>query len=562
MKRLFIILSLMLLQFSFALAQKGIITVKFTAENTNGDFCKLYEVNVANVTQGWSQTLVYPDTALVVTSTYGVSEFANEGGLSQNRPNPFYGSTEADFVMVESGNAMLRLIRLDGKIVAERNAFIEAGEYHINVLMDEVRIAILQVVTANHNYAIKLLNLGHGGANSIELNPVLKRSDDFSKAGGVGNIAPGDIMRYTGIVMQGGNMVNSNTVTQEQHNSEMITLLIPSDPQLPAVTTENLSNIGYTTATCGGDVTDDNGSPVTARGVCWSTSQNPTISGNHTSDGSGNGSFTSSITGLYSNTTYYVRAYATNNEGTRYGAQKQFKTVPGGAITGRFSVSGTKKVYFSKGNLRHLVNSSMTYKWSFFETQWSYMGSSVHYQNIDQYGSCGYIDLFSYGGNSSLCYNPTFGYNTILYYSNIIWRTLTKNEWEYILFNRTTSSGKRFAKATVNGVKGLIILPDDWKSSYYSLSKTNNGEASFSSNVITSDNWTSILEVHGAVFLPAAGYRSVYDVKDVGIVGSYWSSTANGSDCAYSLAIFDNWLAVRNDSRQFGQSVRLVTDVE
>ena len=97
--------------------------------------------------------------------------------------------------------------------------------------------------------------------------------------------------------------------------------------ELPTVTTTNVSNITQTTATSGGNVTSNGGANVTARGVCWSTSQNPTISNSHTTDGTGTGSFTSSITGLTANTTYYVRAYATNEKGTSYGEQKTFTTL-------------------------------------------------------------------------------------------------------------------------------------------------------------------------------------------------------------------------------------------
>ena len=94
----------------------------------------------------------------------------------------------------------------------------------------------------------------------------------------------------------------------------------------PTVATSLVSNITPTSATCGGNVTSDGGATVTAKGVCWSTAQNPTINSNKTNDGTGTGSFTSNITGLTHNTTYYVRAYATNSEGTSYGEVKSFKT--------------------------------------------------------------------------------------------------------------------------------------------------------------------------------------------------------------------------------------------
>jgi hypothetical protein len=95
---------------------------------------------------------------------------------------------------------------------------------------------------------------------------------------------------------------------------------------LPAVTTNNITNIGVYQATCGGIVTDDGDGIVSARGVCWSIAQNPTITKSKTEDSTGSGEFTSIMIGLSANTTYYVRAYATNIAGTVYGSQKSFKT--------------------------------------------------------------------------------------------------------------------------------------------------------------------------------------------------------------------------------------------
>jgi len=91
--------------------------------------------------------------------------------------------------------------------------------------------------------------------------------------------------------------------------------------KIPTVITTALRNITSTSAVGGGDVTSYGGTPVTARGVCWSLSQSPTIQDNKTSDDAGIGSFTSSIIGLTPGITYYVRAYATNSIGTAYGSQ-------------------------------------------------------------------------------------------------------------------------------------------------------------------------------------------------------------------------------------------------
>jgi uncharacterized protein (TIGR02145 family) len=100
-----------------------------------------------------------------------------------------------------------------------------------------------------------------------------------------------------------------------------------NNPTVPVITTDVITNIIQTTATCGGNVTSQGSSPVTARGVCWSTSQTPTISDSKTTDGTGTGSFTSNITGLTVNTPYYVRAYATNSTGTGYGNEISFTPV-------------------------------------------------------------------------------------------------------------------------------------------------------------------------------------------------------------------------------------------
>ena len=96
---------------------------------------------------------------------------------------------------------------------------------------------------------------------------------------------------------------------------------------LPTVITSSITGITFATATGGGNVTSDGGAPITARGVCWSTSANPTVADSHTIDGTGTGIFTSSITGLASNTIYHVRAYATNSTGTVYGSDLPFTSV-------------------------------------------------------------------------------------------------------------------------------------------------------------------------------------------------------------------------------------------
>jgi len=99
--------------------------------------------------------------------------------------------------------------------------------------------------------------------------------------------------------------------------------------QPPVLSTSSITNITANSAICGGYITDNGGADVIAKGVCWSVNQNPTISNSSTNDGIGVGEFISEITGLDVNTTYYVRAYATNSKGTTYGNEQSFLTLNG-----------------------------------------------------------------------------------------------------------------------------------------------------------------------------------------------------------------------------------------
>jgi hypothetical protein len=142
------------------------------------------------------------------------------------------------------------------------------------------------------------------------------------------------------------NQINflDNTVNLAENNyayrlyvflAELISIKVTIEFALLNVTTSDITNITFTTAIGGGNVTDQGSSPVTARGVCWSNNPSPTLDINlgFTVNGSGSGGFTSSITGLTPSETYYVRAYATNGIGTTYGTEKTFTTLQIGSPT-------------------------------------------------------------------------------------------------------------------------------------------------------------------------------------------------------------------------------------
>jgi len=119
---------------------------------------------------------------------------------------------------------------------------------------------------------------------------------------------------------------------------------------VPVLTTLAVTEITETTAKSGGNISSDGGATITARGVCWSTRQTPTISDNKTTDGTGTGDFESSIVGLSANTTYYVRAYATNIAGTGYGDEIIFNT---GLLIGSNHQGGL--VFYNDGTGHGLV---------------------------------------------------------------------------------------------------------------------------------------------------------------------------------------------------------------
>lgn len=262
--------------------------------------------------------------------------------------------------------------------------------------------------------------------------------------------------------------------------------------------------------------------------------------------------------------------------------------VPTGAINGRFTVNDNgDQVYFSKGNLQY---NATAHSWRFAENQYDHVGEANN--NISSEYN-GWIDLFGWGtsgyNHGAVCYQPwstatnqtyywaygeetanlndytgqaDWGYNQISNGGNVLnqWRTLTTEEWQYIFWERATTSGIRFAKATVNEVQGLILLPDNWNTDTYTLNNTNAGGFPFDSNIITEIQWLT-LENAGAIFLPVAGRRFGTEFSYNGGDGCYWSASyrAESPNNAYALAFWSNSLHSNYSlTRSFGFSVRLV----
>ncbi|MBO6027408.1 MAG: hypothetical protein J6P73_09210 [Bacteroidales bacterium] len=261
---------------------------------------------------------------------------------------------------------------------------------------------------------------------------------------------------------------------------------------------------------------------------------------------------------------------------------------PEGAIDGLFTINDEgAKAYFSKGNLQYDMN---TGTWSFMEHQYDMV--ETLYQNVgENYANQNIVSLFGWStsgyNHGSQCYQPwststnfydyhaysvfylnlydqtgqaDWGYNAIANGGNTenLWRTLTTEEWAYIFESRTTPSGIRFAKALVGNVNGVIILPDDWSGSYFSLNFPNTTSVYYENNLISMEQW-EMIEQHGAVFLPTAGYRLGTEVNNTESSGHYWSSSKYNESRANCVSIFDSGLYPQAiDFIHNGFSVRLV----
>ena len=325
-------------------------------------------------------------------------------------------------------------------------------------------------------------------------------------------------------------------------------------------------------------------------------------------------------------TTYSFTKTATanvENDGTKITGIK----IPFSKFTlpGEFSVSNTKKVYFSPGNLQYQAS---TDTWRFAEHQWDYVGNAAGNTTSgdDRATQADWIDLFAWGtsgyddpssdhdvyyhpwdNKESQYYGPgsVSGFNIsganltgdLTKYDwgvfNAIgaspagtWRTLTADEWQWLLTPKTgdpdpgtncrTSStvngveNARYAKASVNGIKGLIIFPDSYThpAGVTLPSGINTKDAAYTVNTYTAADWSAI-QAAGAVFLPAAGYRYWYSGSDYRIdgnntYGGYWTRTC-GSNNGNAQAIYfseSNVSAYDDRARWTSISVRLVRDVE
>ena len=336
-------------------------------------------------------------------------------------------------------------------------------------------------------------------------------------------------------------------------------------------------------------------------------------SGQVTPDGSGNATFAMAIQGACTyikdltltvggNVFSFTDSSVLLASGKIYNVTRN--AIPG-ALVGKFSVSSTDKVYFSKGNLQYTKSTS---KWSFMDHQYSTVETTSQAIGTD-YADQDVVSLFGWGtsgwNNGNMYYQPyntseasqskgygygptdgsSYTYNLTGTYANAdwginnaisnggntagAWRMLTKDEWTYLFNTRSASTvngtaDARYAKAYLFGTThGVIIFPDDYTHPAGVTAPTGinaTSSTSWSGNKYTATDWAK-MEAAGCAFLPAAGRRDGTSIYNVNEYVRYWTSTYSTAGLAYLVDIRNTSMNPANDfQKSFGYAVRLVHD--
>jgi uncharacterized protein (TIGR02145 family) len=313
------------------------------------------------------------------------------------------------------------------------------------------------------------------------------------------------------------------------------------DKGIPVLTTTTVTDITQTTAKSGGIITSEGGAAITASGVCWSTSSNPDISDSKTTDGHGPGNFVSTISGLIPDTTYYVRAYATNSEGTGYGNILTFKTKQT-EISGTFTDPRDGNIYpfvtignqiWMAENLRYLPRVSEPASHS--------VSTPVYY---------------------------VYGYND----TNVSIAKSTANYITYgVLYNWPAAlAGSQSGWLNPSGVRG--VCPAGWHLpselewiqliEYLGGAGVTGGKLKETGTTHWNSPNTGATNEAGFTALPGGNRNAGGTFYGLGIYGNWWSATGYFADNAKFRYMNNNYSVVGagNDDVQMGFSVRCVRD--
>lgn len=313
--------------------------------------------------------------------------------------------------------------------------------------------------------------------------------------------------------------------------------------ELPVVSTIAPANIASTSVKVGGHVTDNGGVVLIDKGVCYSTSPNPTISGPHTSSGTATGIYSTVLTGLQPSTTYYVRAYATNSAGTAYGSQESF-TTPSQPVTVT-DADGNVYNTITIGTQTWLLENLRTTKYN-DGTSIPIVTSSYSWPEMTSAAYCWYNNDISNKNTNGALYN-WYAVNTGKL-APIGWHVPTDADWT-ILENYLIANGHNYDGTTSgNKIAKSLASTTGWQTS------TNVGAIG---NDLTKNNSSKFT-------VRPAGYRGWNGIFDLQNAGSYiWSSSSSTVGKAWyrRLNYSDNVSSGRLDAFEYcGFSVRCVKD--
>lgn len=317
----------------------------------------------------------------------------------------------------------------------------------------------------------------------------------------------------------------------EQSRNELLEGICYESISTPVVNTSEVDNITTNNARAGGEVVDNGNASVTARGVCWSTSQVPDITDNCTTDGSGIGSFTSNLTGLSPDTEYYVRAYATNNQGTGYGQERNFITESGSNDWPRDTTTeivdvtnpATGQTWMDRNLGASRAATSMTDEEAYGDLyQWGRPADGHQKRNSGTTSTLSSTDQPGHGDFILAPYNP---YD---------WRSpQNDNLWQ---------GGNGVNNPCPEGYR--LPTKAEWNAERQSWS-SNNRNGAFAS----------------PLKLPVAGNRnfSSGSLNDVGSFGLYWSHSVSGTYSQF-LRFYSSSAFMLSYPRAYGFSVRCIKD--
>ncbi|MBR5027771.1 MAG: T9SS type A sorting domain-containing protein [Bacteroidales bacterium] len=357
----------------------------------NNSYLRLDSVVVENLSRSWSETLVYPDTAITF-SNLSIADVRGGNISIESYPNPFRCTAQVHISHAEAGDYSLRLYSLSGQVLSEKTVRLD-GDNIFEVSLKKARTAVLTIRSEQVSKSVKLIGRGGASADAIKFISTIRGGEKRQSAR---PFVSGDTMRYIGYATVDGCAVGSKKTVKAQNSDETFRMVFME-----------------------------------------------------------------------------------------------------GAVLGAFSVSPTQKVFFSKGNLQwsatggrstpttHLVVGDTTAAgtWRFAEQQTYFVGNNNRYISSTY---TGWIDLFGWGTsgyNNAHPYISSFTrsdypqgaayiartnydwgvYNAISNGENTPgrWRTLTLSEASYIFQGRTDAALKR-GEAIIDGIKGLVLLPDSW----------------------------------------------------------------------------------------------------